>query len=216
MDLDANVALVSLNEAKEYLKIATAETSDDAIIHALINGISSWVSSFLGRNLVKKTWTEYYNGDGGKDLILRNRPLVSVASVYVDNTRAFGAASLLSSSYYFLQKYRGILRAWDLMGDWTPGDANIKVVYDAGYVAADVTGPPAVAATMPHGIRMAVKRILDHQFRQGYTHRKLDLASESVGDATTAFRDADIPKDAQSMLLPFRDFLGAPHFSYAD
>jgi uncharacterized phiE125 gp8 family phage protein len=210
MDLDTTKALISLQEAKEYLGIDNATTTQDAILSALLNGIGEWVSKFLGRNLVQATYTEYYDGDGADELMLKNVPIVSVTSVYVDALRAFGSDTLIASSNYIVKKAVGILKAWQLFGFWTHGDANIKVTYVAGYTTSFSGG------TMPHNIRLAVKRILERQYLHGFTHRKLDVASETIGDATTTFREDRIPKDAIAMLEPHRAFMDAPRFAYAD
>lgn len=211
MTLDTTKALITVEEAKEYLKITGA--GDDAILGALINSVSEWVCRFVGRNLLSASYVEYYSGDGSPGLMLNHYPVTAVASIYEDTLRVFGAdTEIVVATNVMIRKEAGILQAWNLKSNWGIGNANIKVSYTAGYTAASgING-----GTMPYDIRQAVKRILDQQYRTGYTHRKLDVSSESVGDQTTTFREGDVPTDAKTILEPYRQLMPSPHFSHAN
>ncbi|MBX4215809.1 phage gp6-like head-tail connector protein [Candidatus Parcubacteria bacterium] len=214
MDLDAGVALITLNELKEYLKVSTGTTGEEQILQALLNSACTWVTNYLGRNLLKQTYVEYYDGDGSVQLVLRNTPVVSITSIYVDYLRAWAADKLVNSTDYFIRKESGIVEAFYLFGNWLPGRANIKVTYVAGYLP-DIDKTEAQGG-MPHSVRLAIKRICDHHYRTGYTNRKLDVSSETRGDLTTTFKDGDMQKDVLAMLQPYRAPLSTPGFSYAD
>ncbi len=202
--IDTTLALVSLAETQEYLKVSGS--AEDAILGSLINSASAWVNSFLKRRLLETSYVEYYSGDGSAELVLRNYPIVSVTSVYVDGLRDFGSTTLIDPDNIIIKKGTGILRAFDLLYGWECGDSNIKVTYAAGYALA----------SMPYEVRLAVKRIVDNQYRLGYTHRKLDYQTESMQQVTTTFKDFDIPKDVKSMLMMYRSAIPAPQFEYAD
>ncbi len=202
--IDTTLALVSLAETQEYLKVSGS--AEDAILGSLINSASAWVNSFLKRRLLQTSYVEYYSGDGSAELVLRNYPIVSVTSVYVDGLRDFGSTTLIDSDNIIIKKGTGILRAFDLLYGWECGDSNIKVTYAAGYALA----------SMPYEVRLAVKRIVDNQYRLGYTHRKLDYQTESMQQVTTTFKDFDVPKDVRSMLMMYRSSIPAPQFEYAD
>lgn len=204
-DSGDSVDLITLADAKAYLKVTS--TADDGIIKSLISSVSAWAQGYLNRNLVNTSYVEYYSGDGSCSLLLRNSPIIAVTSINIDSLRVFGSSTLVASSNYLVKKSSGILESFYLLGNWTPGSSNIKVSYSAGYV---------VGTTMPHDIRMAVRRIVDHQYRIGYTHRKLDYKSESIESMNVSFKEDAIPKDAQSMLDPYRNLMPSPQFEYAD
>lgn len=221
MNLDTGIALITLAELKEYLNVT--DSSQDAVLSALLNAASAWIKGFLKRNLVNRTWTEYYDGDASLQLMLRNLPIVSITTIWVDYLRAWANDKIVNSANYFIKKESGIVEAFYLFGNWIPGRANIKVIYVAGYdnlgidETAQVSGGAFTGAYgMPNPIRMAVKRIVDHHFRSGYTGRKLDINSETRGDLTTTFKDGTLQKDVQDMLLPYRQPLETPGFAYAD
>lgn len=210
--LDTNIALVSLAEAKEFLKVTGV--GDDTILNHLINGVSQWVSGYLKRCLVSKAHTEYYSGDGEMEIQLRNYPIISVTSINIDALRVFDASNAVDvSANIIIKKGVGLLRAFNLMYGFTAGESNIKIVYVAGYTVATDGGS---TGTMPYTIRLAVKRILEKQYRIGYTHRKLDYASESIESMNVTFNPDAIPKDAVSLLDGYRKTIPAPQFEYAD
>lgn len=204
--LNTSIALLTLDEAKAYLKVDS--DTGDAMLGILINATSQWVKNYLNRNFVSTSHTEYYNGDGSDILMLKNIPIVSVTTIHDDTDRVYGSDTLVSATNYIVMKESGFIKAWDLYGSWTPGTANIKAVYTAGYTTGD-------AGTMPYDLRLAVLRILDHQWRQGFTHRRLDVSSESIGDQTTTFRNDGMPVDALKILEQYRRVLDTPQFSHA-
>lgn len=112
--------------------------------------------------------TQYYKGTGTPELVLRERPVQSIASIYEDNTGyygqgsgAFASATLLTEgSDYALDLENDALSLSGIVvrlgGVWAnvtargagllgaeplPGRGNIKVTYTAGYdeVPADIT-----------------------------------------------------------------------------
>lgn len=206
-DVDPLVALVTLAEAKMYCKESGAEA--DTILAFLVNACSEWVKNEVGRDLVSKSQTEYYHGDGSDLLMLERRPVVSITSIHVDSNREWAAASLVETTNYRIDKKTGMVTAWNLFGSWTGGGSNIRVIYNAGYTV----GP---AGTMPKDLKLAVCRLIDLHYLSGYTHRKLDTASESIGDANISFRDGDLPKEVRAILDKYRSYMGSPQFDYVD
>lgn len=209
--VDTAIALVSLAEAKEYLKITT--TGDDVIISHLINAVSEWVGRYLNRDLVSKSRIEYYSGDGSSVLILKHSPVTAIASIYADSQREWASSTLINQTDLIIKKDSGIIEAFNLFGNFQSGRSGIKITYTAGYTVATDGG---ATGTMPYAIRMAVKRLIDNQYRIGYTNRKLDYSSESLGGMNVTLKDNDIPKDVKSMLQSFKKIMPSPQFEYAD
>jgi hypothetical protein len=207
--LDTNIALVSLAEAQEYLNV----TGQNAVLNHLINAASAWVGGYLKRDLVSKARVQYYSGDGDVELVLKDRPISTVTGIWLDALRVFGTDTLIAATDYIVKKDAGIIRAFNLFGNWILGESNIKVSYTAGYTVATDGGS---TGTMPYDIRMAVKRLLDNQYRTGYTHRKLDFSSEAISGMNITFKDAEIPKDVKSMLDGWKNSIPAPNYEYAD
>lgn len=215
--IDTNVAVLTLAEAKEYLKITTS--AEDVIISHLVNAVSQWINGYLNRHLVSKAHVEYYSGDGSLELVLKNYPIISITSVFVDDQRLWPSSSEVVAANMIVKKDSGILRAFNLLYGWQPGESNIKISYTAGYTVATsgsegggVTSP----GTMPYDIRLAAKLLLDRHFRIGYSNRKLDFSSESISGMNITFKDNDIPKDAKLMLDKYKSKMVCTQYEYAD
>lgn len=70
----------------------TADTYDDTL-RLLIELANYFVETETGRQFATTERTEYYDGTGTRDLVLRQRPVQSVTNVYVDNSGYYGQAA---------------------------------------------------------------------------------------------------------------------------
>lgn len=134
-------------------------------------GVNVTASGVDGLGTFCKTYTEYYGGTGVRELLLRQRPIRSVSSVYEDGSAAYGdgtnafAAStlLVAGTDYNIRRDNGQVGAsgmltrigsyWRrpmqstcglLVSSAGDGNGNIKVTYTAGYT------------TIPANIQQAV------------------------------------------------------------
>lgn len=138
----------SRSEVKQYLGIASSNTTDDSLLDALLLRTTKMIQAYTGRDLLQTTYTdEKYDGDGEKDLHLYAYPLITLTSVYDSPDRTFGSEDLLvedtadvEGDYVIIRKgfveNPGIIRR--VAGVWVKGDQNIKVTYVAGYADASI------------------------------------------------------------------------------
>lgn len=197
MALDTTNAIVSITEAKDFLKI-TAET-DDAIIESLINRASSWANDYTGRLLLSRTNTEYYDGDGTGTILLRQYPVTSITNIYDDVDRVFGSNTIIPAPDIILNQESGIVRLFNGTAAFNKGMMNVKAVYVAGYV------------TPPESLKEAVLVHVGHSYRRQYADQKFGVVSETTGDRTISYVNEDFPARAKSLLNPYRServFLG--------
>lgn len=85
------MALTTLLSVKTQGGIAVSDTSRDAQLRILIDGVTSLVKQQLNRNLESQQYLEYYSGDGSPLLLLRQYPVTTVSLVCVDDAGWFGA-----------------------------------------------------------------------------------------------------------------------------
>ncbi len=197
MSLDTVNAIVSLAEAKAFLKITAA--SEDSILETMINRASIWANDYTGRLLLSRTNTEYYDGDGTDILILRQYPVTSITNLYDDVDRAFGSNTIIPAADIVLNTENGIIRLFNGTAAFNTGMMNVKAVYVAGYV------------TPPESVKEAVLVHVGHSYRRQYVDQKFGVSSETVGDRTTSYANDDIPLRAKALLDPYRSekiFLG--------
>ena len=73
-----SVEPVSLEEAKNYLKVETAD--DDTLISSLIKSARELIERYLRKALITQTW-EMVLDDGGSMVVIPRPPLQSVTSI---------------------------------------------------------------------------------------------------------------------------------------
>ncbi len=200
--VDTAIALTTLADQKEFLKIGGA--AEDSALSLLINEVSRIINTFTRRQLVKKSYTEFYDGDGSDELILKNVPIVAVTQVNDDIDRTFGSGDDLSiSADILIDKEAGILRLWNNESVFLTGKANVKVAYSAGY---DV-------AAIPQDLQWACQKLVAFQYHQRKDGR-YGQASQSHGLINVNFTADEIPKDVLVVLNRYID-RGTPGRSFA-
>ena len=168
-----SVGLVSLGELKQRVGLALTDTTEDGYLPYLIAQASALVENYCRRKFEKQTFTEYRDGTGDPWLCLRQAPVHSITSVYLDDgglwgqgDDAFAAATLLTAGDDYALRvdgtdglsYGGYL--YRANGSWprpkarSPGllstfsapvgTGNVKIVYVAGW------------CPVPHDVRLAV------------------------------------------------------------
>ncbi len=125
--------LITLDYTKTVLRIST--TTYDALLTALIAGVSQAIKTYCRRDLVSTEYVELYDGTGSHSLVLRRFPIISLTSVVID-ANSSGATTLTSDGFVLRPATGEILfkpDATPAVGVLFPcGTANIQVDYTAG------------------------------------------------------------------------------------
>lgn len=187
--VDSNIALVSLADLKEYLQITSGST-DDALLSAIINGISQRVHDHCQRNLLSKSYTQFYSGRGRASFLLAMSPVTAVAHIYEDSLRAFGASTEIAVTDRIVEP-SGRVMAFNNRSSWCKGKYNLKVMYTAGYTLA----------SLPASIALAVKEFCAAAYYKA-KNRRHDVQSESLGDKTITYTQVDMPPQVEGALRP--------------
>jgi hypothetical protein len=80
--------LASVPRLKLHLGLTT--TAQDDRLAQLVPEIDDAVKRYLGRNVEAEDRTDYYDGNGQRDLILRHPPISAITNVWVDATGSYG------------------------------------------------------------------------------------------------------------------------------
>lgn len=204
--------LTTLAAVKLEAGIATADTSQDTLLEALINNASAAIRTYLKRDITRTTYTDdTYSVNNHQYLYLRQYPIQVVTSATL-----VGVTQVLNTDYFLNIDDAKAGRLYRPLG-WTgqyytrgtfpdlyAGARDIKVTYAAGwYLPADVTTSPAdphyVAgdpASLPLAIQFACNRAVLTRFRQairqadglkalsegGLSYTWLDGSSYSMGN----------------------------------
>lgn len=89
-----------LREVKAMLEIDPGDTQEDLKLQFYINQAASLIDDFLGRGLMFKSRTEFYNGTGTQKLNLRARPVYTSPTIQLweDHDGLFGTETNAFSS----------------------------------------------------------------------------------------------------------------------
>ena len=156
--------LAQLADVKAWLAGSSGlGSTDDVLLGRLITDMSGGIYAYLSRPwLIPRQVTERYDGSGKRRLYLRRFPVVSIASLLINDV-AIPAAPLPAAgaafpqSGYLLEPWDGTppggIQAVDLYGPYSfglppvaflGGRQNVAVTYTAGY---QVTGEQATTAS---------------------------------------------------------------------
>lgn len=220
--------LTTLDKQKTFLEIPADDTSRDAVLQLLLDEVSGLVEEFCGRAFGTAEYTEFYSGDNTPVLVLRERPVTAIISLWEDEDGYWGQGPdpfdagtlLVAGENYALERdqadgssrsgivYRinGVwsrpfrVAAGNLSASAPHGTGNIKVRYTAGY--------GAVPGTVQLATQMAVARIwrmgkfgglVQSETTPGYSYT---LATNQLrADGMLA-----LPPEVVSMLSRYRNF----------
>ena len=204
MPLNPN-ALTDYATVKARLRLGN--DNDQALIEQLINEASAALEHFTFRSLTyAPVVTEVLPLKGGPYLLLSRTPVVSIASITIDEL------GLIDPSEYVIDNalagivYRDRNWPWsaqlrpdlNFQRDQQPGTEkkNTTVVYAGGYV----TGPQATAQlprTLPSDLERACVITVVSYYREAT--RDPNIKQETVGKASRTYVGVDLPEQAQEL-----------------
>jgi hypothetical protein len=207
--------LSDLVEIKTALEIDLNNHTEDSKILLFLEWASEWIAEYLNRpGLLFKSRTEYYNGTGTPNLLLRSRPVHTTPTIQVwtDTDGHFGSSSgafsgdvLVYGTDFYLKidqddgtSRSGILvrsRGWTWEKRWArdtnwlstyvaPLYGGIKVTYSGGYTLNN----------MPAQLRMAVVMLVTRM-------RYLMPLGMEIGSESYEERNISIVADRKQYLM---------------
>lgn len=199
MTLNAN-ALVTLNQAKSYLKIPLAETSKDAHVELLINSASQYLETECDRALAKRTsLVEYLDGNGQKIIVPKQWPIISIAELRIDSESKFTDASTLvaASDYAITDDGTAILL---LSGAVPIAHRAVKLTHTCAYdpVPADLQEACLWVVFWKDRIRDAQDIGRTTKNKEGESISYLQDAPKDVRDAIMRYKRTEFTTTTQS------------------
>lgn len=161
--------LVTLADAKDYLDISSADTSDDAFLTVQLNLLSDTVEAYCRRSFNSASYVQtYYSSDYKPSYKLETfqYPLISVASIVIDTDAP------LDTSEYRINKTNGaIIRTPPnyFFGGYCAGliaASQTVVTYTAGYV------------TIPTIITSVILDLLQERYNKKKSGTDLNFGSD--------------------------------------
>lgn len=201
-------ALANITQLKEYLNYTSSDK--DTFFENVLNRVTSKFNEFCDRELTECEVTEYYDGDGTRELYLKHFPIVKVVSCYDDPLRTFGSGDLVSLDDILIYAELGKIRLFDNEDAFSKASQNIKINYWGGYKILEVfsgendklnwteDGGTELTATLTAG-RYDIQGLCDHlktlmdaqggtyliKYNHGSNHITI---SETASDASLVFK----------------------------
>ncbi len=103
-------------------------------VEIVADAVNSQILNYINRNLIAADYTEVWDSIGSDELLTREYPINSVASIKISNTSDFTGAIILDPTWYSFQKESIVFN-----GAVLPiGRACTQVIYNAGYALANI------------------------------------------------------------------------------
>ncbi|HYM30436.1 MAG TPA: hypothetical protein VEU47_04005 [Candidatus Cybelea sp.] len=185
----ATVDLTTLANVKAWFSPPLTATTDDALLTRLVTAASQFIQTWLGRTIAETAYVETRNGAGGTRLFLRNRPVVSVASLAVDGV-AIAPSSGPGQPGYLFDDSAVYLTGYA----FTRGAQNVAVAYTAGY-----------AATPPE-LEQACIALVALRYKE---RDRIGQVSKNLAGEVVSFAQKDMPADVQTLLDQYRSVVPA-------
>ncbi len=189
--------IVSKETALEFLKLTSPTEPEETILEALCDEISEAVEDYCGRKFEAAAFTEYHDGSGTQQLMLRQYPINAVTTVTRTKVDAANTQVSVVSAEYNINTESGILNMHQVnhvdSSVWVKGERNYKIVYNAGYSEDD----------MPNGIVSACKVWIATIFQKA-KHNLFAIQSSTIGDETINYLNEDMPAIVKFMLTKWR------------
>ena len=135
--------IVSLADVKSWLGITG--TAEDTLLEQFRKAVTLIVENYIGKKIVTRQFTDFYNGTGKNTLLLKNYPIYVIyddtttpeeptnITVYDDYDREFGSDDQIDASDLIVFADIGQIALYDDEASFYKAVQNVKVVYWAGY-----------------------------------------------------------------------------------
>jgi len=144
----ANV-LTTLEEVKLYLEDTAGTSSFDALLNAIILGVSQKFEYAANRPLFTGTRAELKNG-GSSRIYLNAPPITSITSITYSPDYDFDNGEVLAPSEYIIDPSDKKNCVYSRYGVFPGGGDGLKIVYVGGFIPAD-----AVNTNIPAMVKQA-------------------------------------------------------------
>ena len=173
-------ALTTEQRIKDNLGITVSDL--DTVIKRYMYDATKFLQSMCSRTSFKRaTFTsELYNSDGSNMLILRNAPVVSIASIKENiGTQATPTLITMSADNYTIDYATGIVYFYSAP---SAGISNIEVTYTAGYLIDFTNEFDDTLHTLPYELTDLCERLVTKKLKR----------RESEGKSTETFNGSTI------------------------
>ena len=168
--------LTTLAKVKLYLDLKMQDA--DPLLQQLITSSSAWIKNTLNRDVTQASYTQSFDGRGGKAICLPQYPVTAVSSVSVDGV-ALAASDFVATDY-------GVELT---SGNFPRGAGRVTVAWTAGY------------ATIPADLDQACVELVAWRYKE---IPNLKTSSKIIGGENINFQTTAMPSQVEQLLRQWR------------
>lgn len=181
-------AIVTLDEVKNFYFTTKSKVNDadNDLLEELINSVTSQFQNYCQvDSFVATDYTEVCSSIGCNAIFVKNIPINTITSVYIDGSWEFTDDTLMDSTSYRISNGKFIL----LQNYLLPGDDNIKVIYNAGY------------EVVPGDLKLAcIKEVV-----KNYKHRlDFDVVSKSLENGSETYESGGLLRSTKQVINKYK------------
>jgi uncharacterized phiE125 gp8 family phage protein len=189
--------LTTLANAKGWLNIPSAQTSEDALLTRLVTAASLFFLQAIDRvNLNQASYVEKRNGNGSTVLLVKNYPIISVQSLSIDGAPVPASPDGVQSGFVFDDYSISLVGGGTGSGEsgaisaftFNKGYGNVAISYTAGY------------AQLPPEVEQAVIELIAFRYRE---RGRIGLVSEQTGSQVSAYSQAEVPASVKRVIAQY-------------
>jgi hypothetical protein len=106
-------------------------SDDDDIVARLVSAVSTSIQAYLGFQVASATYARSFNGRGGRQMMLPDRPVTAVASVTIDDQVVPSSTGAFVDGFVFDDKFIYLRGCYE----FCRGVQNVQVGYTAGFAS---------------------------------------------------------------------------------
>lgn len=154
----------------------------------MLDSANDFVISYIGREIESASYTEFFDGDGQREILMKNYPVTTLTS-FEENTGTLQTPVWTPKDATTYKLSPNIAKLF-LTFYKTRGFQNFKVVYTAGY------------ATIPGDIKLATLKLAAGYYN---TSKSDGVKREAVAGDSIEYDTSEIPSDVLVILNNYRD-----------
>ena len=182
---------------KDFLDISDDTATTNSVLDRLVNLATDWIENYCGRRFQRGSYTEYYDGEGSQELLMRNYPIIS-GETFTLSMRSAGnnedSWTSIDSEDYYIDYQAGLIKfPTAALGGrgrlFIRGAQNYRVLFTSGYyVPSDALYVEGNTASLPGDLEYIAWKLCGAAWSQ----RRGDpsVAEERLGYYSVKFKEA--------------------------
>lgn len=170
-------ALTTLQKVRDYLQIATADTTKDTLIGELINQATDFIENYCGaRRFLATSYVSIRDSRKGHNVFLEQLPVRTLTTVeYRSGTPSTPIWNTYNVDSYILYAKEGYVHFYGMLPDVPQG---LRFTYNAGYLIDFTQETITTAHTLPFDLTQVCTQLVARAVNQAASAGIVEMSTE--------------------------------------